>query len=59
MIDNLGKPEKRQAYRERTGKTSYPLEVYADDNIRMKAWLKREKLTQAEGLKKLLDLAKA
>jgi hypothetical protein len=57
MIDKLEKPKKRQAYRARTGKESYMLEVFAGDKERMKCWLKREKLTQAGGLKKLLDMA--
>lgn len=53
------KPEKRSAYRERTGKATYGLEVYAYDKARMRRWLKENGYTQAEGLKVLLDAVKA
>lgn len=52
------KPEKRSAYRERTGKATYSLEVYTGDKERMKRWLKQNGHTQAEGLKLLLDFEK-
>ena len=49
------KPEKRESYRTRTGKASYPLEVFADDKERCKRWLAANGHKQAEGFKILLD----
>lgn len=58
FMTELNKPDKRDAYRERTGKTTYSLEVYASDKERMIKWLNDNGYKQADGFRVLLELAK-